>query len=131
MARKVFFSFHYGDDVWRVNQIRNAWVVQGVEAAGFWDASIWQAKHNADDKALKEFLREELVGTTVTVVLIGQQTFQRPWVHHEIFESRRRGNGLMGIQLNSMKQPPASPTVEAIVRLLNPSYPESDESPGS
>ena len=38
MARRVFFSFHYKNDVWRANQVRNSWVTQGKEAAGFIDS---------------------------------------------------------------------------------------------
>ena len=29
MARRVFFSFHFENDIWRVNQVRNANVVAG------------------------------------------------------------------------------------------------------
>ena len=42
MARRVFFSFHYQRDVWRVNQIRSIPNVAGCAAAGFQDASIWE-----------------------------------------------------------------------------------------
>ena len=38
MARRVFFSFHYDRDIWRVNQIRNIGEIVGVAAAGFHDA---------------------------------------------------------------------------------------------
>lgn len=29
MARKVFFSFHYQPDNWRVSQVRNIGVIEG------------------------------------------------------------------------------------------------------
>ena len=35
MARRVFFSFHYQRDVWRINQIRNLHEIVGCAAAGF------------------------------------------------------------------------------------------------
>ena len=35
MARKIFFSFKYEDDVWRANQVKNSWVAQGKEAVNF------------------------------------------------------------------------------------------------
>ena len=35
MARRVFFSFHYDNDVWRANQVRDSNVVAGMEVAGF------------------------------------------------------------------------------------------------
>ena len=36
MARRVFFSFEYGD-VSRAMVVRNSWVTKGREAAGFVD----------------------------------------------------------------------------------------------
>ena len=35
MARRVFFSFHYDNDVWTAIQVRNANVVAGADVAGF------------------------------------------------------------------------------------------------
>ena len=50
MARKVFFSFHYQRDLWRVNVVRNSGVIDGVAAAGFHDASLWEeTKKKGDD----------------------------------------------------------------------------------
>jgi len=42
MARRTFFSFHYERDAWRAGQVRNSWVTQDREAAGFWDAAGWE-----------------------------------------------------------------------------------------
>jgi hypothetical protein len=42
MARKVFFSFHYQRDLWRVNVVRNSGLIEGVASAGFHDASLWE-----------------------------------------------------------------------------------------
>ena len=41
MARRVFFSFEYGD-VSRAMVVRNSWVTQGKEAAGFVDAAEFE-----------------------------------------------------------------------------------------
>jgi len=42
MSRHVFFSFHYKNDVWRANQVRNSWVTQGKTAAGFVDSAEFE-----------------------------------------------------------------------------------------
>ena len=43
MARHVFFSFHYKNDVWRANIVRNSWVVRDDKtAAGFIDAADFE-----------------------------------------------------------------------------------------
>lgn len=41
MARKVFFSFKY-EDFSRANVVRNSWVTQGKEAAGFIDKAQFE-----------------------------------------------------------------------------------------
>jgi hypothetical protein len=78
MARKVFFSFHYQRDIFRVNTIRNAWVVEGVQEKGYWDKSLWEKeKASGGDPALKKLIADGLVGTSVTAVLIGAETWMR------------------------------------------------------
>ena len=42
MARSVFFSFKYKPDVARAMIVRNSWVTQGREAAGFIDAANFE-----------------------------------------------------------------------------------------
>ncbi len=103
MARRVFFSFHYQNDVWRAANIRNSHIVEGVAAAGFSDASIWEEAKKKGDAAIKSMINKALDGTTVTAVLIGSQTAQRKYVTYEIEESIRRGNGLLGIYIDQIK----------------------------
>ena len=44
MARRVFFSFHYQRDIWRVNQIRDTPNVTGVKATeAAWQLADWEA----------------------------------------------------------------------------------------
>jgi len=118
MARRVFFSFHYENDVWRANVIRNSHIVDGTAAAGFQDASLWEEAKKKGDAAIKKLIDEGLKGTTVTAVLIGSQTASRKYVGYEIDQSIARGNGLLGIYVHNiqdqnqrtsaMGQPPAA-----------------------
>lgn len=104
MARRVFFSFHYERDIWRASQIRNSWVTKpDREAAGFWDAASWEEIKKKGDEAIKQWIRDQLKGTSVTVVLIGTETSKRKYVHYEIEESWDRGNGLIGVYIHNMK----------------------------
>ena len=75
--RRVFFSFHYQRDIWRVNQVRNAGIVDAQAAAGWSDASLWEEAKKKGDAAIKKLINDGLVGTSVTVVLIGSQTSER------------------------------------------------------
>jgi len=103
MARRVFFSFHYEGDVWRAGQIRNCWVTQDRESAGFWDAAAWEQVKRKGEAAIERWIDEQLKGTSVTVVLIGSQTSERPYVGYEIKQSYSKDNGMLGIYIHNMK----------------------------
>lgn len=103
MARKVFFSFHYQKDLWRVNVVRNSGVIDGVAAAGFHDASLWEETQRKGEDAVKRLIDVGLNGTSVTVVLIGAETATRRYVTYEIDKSVARGNGLVGIHIHNIK----------------------------
>lgn len=103
MARRVFFSFHHQKDSWRVGQVRNSWVAQKGESNKFMDAAAWEGVRRKGHAAVKAWIDRELTGTSVTVVLIGQQTASRPFVRYEIEESFRRKNGLLGIHIHRIR----------------------------
>lgn len=103
MARRVFFSFHYQRDIWRVNQIRNIPNVTGCSAAGFQDASLWEEAKKKGDTAIKKLIDDGLANTSVTVVCIGNKTAGRKYINYEIQKSIDRGNGIVGIQIHHLK----------------------------
>lgn len=103
MARRVFFSFHYQRDIFRINQIRNIPEVTGCAAAGFQDASLWEEAKRKGDKEIKNMIDKGLENTSVTVVFIGNQTANRKYVNYEIEQSIARGNGIVGIQIHHLK----------------------------
>ena len=103
MARRVFFSFHYQEAIFRVNVIRKGGVVLRNAAAGFQDASLWEKTKKKGTDAVKRLIDLGLQGTSVTCVLIGQKTANRKYVTYEIEESLKKGNGLLGIHINDIK----------------------------
>lgn len=105
MAKRVFFSFHYQDVIdFRANVVRNHWVLKDDrEAAGFFDASIWEEKKKLGDTALKNLISEGLRNTSNSCVLVGTETYKRPWVKYEIFKSIAVGNHLFAVHINSIK----------------------------
>ena len=105
MAKRVYFAFHY-DDVknFRANVVRNHWLTKDDrEDAGFFDASIWEESKKKGDIALKRLINGGLDNTTITVVLIGSDTYSRRWVRYEIMKSLARGNKLIGVHINGIK----------------------------
>jgi len=102
MARRVFFSFKY-DDVSRAMVVRNSWVTQGKEAAGFVDAAEFEKIKRQGDQAIKNWIDNQLKNTSVTVVLVGEKTCSSKWVKYEIEQSIKRGNGLLGVDVSKIK----------------------------
>jgi hypothetical protein len=103
MAKKVYFAFDYEDVAdFRANVVRNHNFAEGVEKAGYFDASIWEESKKKDAATLKKLIDSALDNTTVTVVLIGSDTFARRWVRYEIIKSIQRGNAVLGIHINGI-----------------------------
>lgn len=102
MARKVFFSFKY-KDVSRAMVVRNSATTKGEEAAGFIDKADFEKVKKQGDQAIKNWIDNQLNGTSVTVVLVGAQTCDSRWVKYEIEQSIKRGNGLLGIDISKIK----------------------------
>jgi len=73
MARRAFFSFKY-KDVSRAMVVRNSWVTQGTQAAGFIDAADFEKVKRQGDAVIQKWIDDQLKGTSVTVVLVGQHT---------------------------------------------------------
>lgn len=80
MARRVFFSFHFERDAWRASQVRNSGVTKND--AGFIDSVDWEEVKKKGDKAIKAWIDEQLKGTSVTVILIGNETSERKYVQY-------------------------------------------------
>jgi hypothetical protein len=103
VARRTFFSFHYDTDIFRANQVRNSNVVVGADVAGFFDHSEYEEAKKKGEAAIKRMIDGHLERTSVTVVLIGTYTAERPWVKYEIEQSIIRKNGLLGVQIHHLK----------------------------
>ena len=104
MARRVFFSFDYDRDIWRVSQVRNCWLAKPErETAGFVDAASWEELKWKGKEAVQKWIDRELEGTSVTVVLIGYKTSSSEFVDYEIKQSRLLRKGLFGIYIHNLK----------------------------
>ena len=103
MARRVFFSFHYDNDINRSMTVRNSWVTQGKEIAGFIDKAEFERVKRQGARAVHNWIDKQLEGTSVTVVLIGAETLNRPFVQYEICQSLQRNNGVIGVYIHGIR----------------------------
>ncbi len=102
MARKTFFSFKY-KDVSRAMVVRNSWVAQGKESAGFVDAADFEEVKRKGKQAIQNWIDSQLEGTSVTVVLVGENTSDSEYVKYEIKKSIEIKNGLVAIFIHNIE----------------------------
>jgi len=100
LARKVFFSFHFKNDSWRASQVRNMGVIEGNTPVSDND---WEVVKKQGDKAVENWINNQLKGRSCTVVLIGEKTAGRKWIKHEIKKTWDSGKGLLGICIHNLR----------------------------
>lgn len=101
MARSIFFSFHYEDvSTFRANVVRNSWLTMRDRSAKFIDRSMWEEAEKKGSESLKSLIADGLNGTSVTVVLVGSETYSRRWVKYEIVKSFTENKGIIPIHIN-------------------------------
>jgi hypothetical protein len=101
MARRIYFSFHYERDIERAMVVRNCNKLLKDDSF-FSDSSLEEKARTEGESAVRRLINQGIEGTSVTCVLIGAETYARPWVRYEIAKSLEHGNGLFGIYLDSL-----------------------------
>ena len=99
MARRIFYSFQYKPDNWRVSKIRNIGAIEGNKPATDND---WETVTGGGDAAIEKWIKDQMSGRSCAVVLIGQSTAGRKWINYEIVESWKKGMGLLGIHIHNI-----------------------------
>lgn len=97
--RNVFYSFHYQNDNWRVQQVRN---IGKMEGQPLLQANGWEEIKKKGEAAIKKWISDNLVGKSCVVVLVGSETGTRRWVRHEIIEAWNSGKAVLGIRIHKL-----------------------------
>jgi hypothetical protein len=105
--RQIFYSFHYDQDVFRVQQIRNIGALEENKPVSHND---WEAVKRGGDNAIKKWIDDNMNYRSCVVVLVGIETANRPWVDYEIRKAWNDGKGLLGIYIDDLKDPRFSNT---------------------
>jgi hypothetical protein len=100
--RKTFYSFHFKNDVMRVQQVRNIGALEDNKPVS---PNDWETVKKGGDTAIKKWIDENMNGRSCVVVLIGEETASRPWVKYEIEKAWKDGRGLLGIHIHNLKDP--------------------------
>lgn len=108
MVHKVFVSYHHAKDQIRANYLREQYGANNTLI----DRSLQEEyKDKTDDEILALIRTKHLKDSTVTIILIGEETSNRKWVDWEIYSSlrgygERSTNGLLAIYLPTAGQVP-------------------------
>lgn len=99
--RQVFYSFHFNNDVFRVQQIRNMGVIEGNEPVS---KNAWEEAKKKPG-GIEEWIDDTMKYKSCVVVLVGEETANRPWVQYEIKKAWKDWKGLVGIYIHNLKDP--------------------------
>jgi hypothetical protein len=103
MTKKpVFFSFHYGNDVMRVQQVRN---IGALEANTPVSSNDWETVKRGGEASIKRWIDENLKYKQCVIVLVGQDTASRPWVKYEIEKAWNDRKPIFGIHIHNLRCP--------------------------
>lgn len=98
--RRVFYSFHFNNDVFRVQLIRNMGALDGNQPVS---VNEWEEVKRGGDRAIKKWIDDNMFGKSCVVVLIGEETYKRPWIIYEIKKAYNDGKAIAGIYIHNLK----------------------------
>jgi hypothetical protein len=144
MARRIFHSFRYSYDWFRVQTIRQIGAIEGQKLLS---ANGWEQVKKKGNKAIQAWIDEQMWGRSCVVVLIGSATAGRPWVNYEMKKGWADGKGVVGVHIHRLKNshkkqgskganPLASVTVatrtgnktlSSVAKTYNPPYSDSKD----
>ncbi|GGX49021.1 TIR domain-containing protein [Streptomyces chartreusis] len=107
MTRKVFFSFRYKLDNWRVQTVKNMGRVEGQPLL---TSNQWEDVARNGDTAIQRWIDEQMAGKSCDIVLIGNQTAGRRWVEYEFKKAWGDGKGVVGIYIHQLLDQNRRPT---------------------
>ncbi len=100
--RNVFFSFKWSD-VTRAEVVRNSYITKGgQQAARYIDVAQREALKRQTDLAIKRWINQQMRGTTVTVVLVGEETSHSRWVRYEVERTLQEHHGLIEVDISGI-----------------------------
>lgn len=103
MARRVFFSFYYENDLSRALVVKNNWALKENEESGFINKGEFERIKRDGEESIRWWIDKQLAGTSVTVVLIGSETLDSEYVQYEIEKSYERGNAIIALKIGKVK----------------------------
>lgn len=96
-TRRIFISYE-GSDRKKAKGFRLLRWNKNVDVE-FQDRHLLDPVNSTNDQYIKRCINDQLNGTSVTVVLVGENTQNSDWVDYEIERSIDKGNGVVAVKL--------------------------------
>ena len=96
-TRRVFISYE-GSDRMKAKGFRLLRYNKNVDVE-FHERHLLDPVDSTNDKYIRSCINDQLKGTSVTVVLVGENTQDSDWVDYEIQRSLDKGNGIVAVKL--------------------------------
>lgn len=96
-TRRVFISYE-GSDRKKAKGFRLLRWNKNVDVE-FHDRHLLDPVDSTNDQYIKRCINNELKGTSVTVVIVGENTKDSEWVDYEVQRSLDKGNGIVAVKL--------------------------------
>lgn len=109
MARRVFYSFHFTNDFWRTQQVRNIGAVEGQTLC---TPNAWEELKRKGKDSIERWIDDNMHGKSCVVVLVGSETASREWVRREIVKGWDAGKGVVGIRIHELLNSDGRPSSE-------------------
>ena len=99
---KVFFAFDRDADRERAAMLRPLWDGPDRTSSGFCDDWAWAGVQSRGPKGVEDWVREEMEGADVVLVLIGAETAYRSAVRLAIEHAVAEGLGVVGVRVHRL-----------------------------
>jgi hypothetical protein len=108
MTRRVFISYQHADQM----KARGLNLMTYNKNVGidFTGRHLLDPVKSHDASYISRKIKEQITGSSATIVLIGKNTADSVWVDKEIAWSKEKGNGIIGIRIDPDAPTPAGLT---------------------
>lgn len=86
----------------RVQQVRNMGALEGNTPVS---ANDWETIKRGGEASIKSWIDDNLKYKQCVIVLVGEDTSNRPWVRYEIEKAWNDGKPIFGIYIHNLKCP--------------------------
>lgn len=102
---KVFISFDYKDI--ESKKVVDNWKQQGLGSDISFTSEDGVSHSPKGDNVVKKFIREKINSSQMMLVLVGNNTHNRPWVDYEVHHAKCQGKKVIWTQIpNTSGGPP-------------------------